>query len=301
MTEPAGMASPARIVLATRNPGKLAELRRILAAAGVSAAVTDLDDVPGMPEVAETGRTFTDNALLKARAVAAFTGLPAVADDSGLCVDALNGMPGVLSARWSGSHGDDEPRNHEPGLDRNQHRRGDLVRLDPLLERERRVGPRRAAGRWTRVEPQAGGRVRAAVRITRVHLDLLAEHAPNRAARHVRAQAADVRDQRMHIAVDQGVPLLGVHRPRRRRLPSIPRAGLVGLGQPDHAVGDQLTDLAVVITGAREDLSAVLAQQRRRQVISPGVCDSSIGGRRTRGISPSVGCSTVVTRSRWMI
>jgi XTP/dITP diphosphohydrolase len=96
-----------KIVLATRNPGKLAELRRILAAAGVSAAVTDLDDVPGMPEVAETGRTFAENALLKARAVAAFTGLPAVADDSGLCVDVLNGMPGVLSARWSGSHGDD--------------------------------------------------------------------------------------------------------------------------------------------------------------------------------------------------
>jgi XTP/dITP diphosphohydrolase len=108
MTEPAGVTSPARIILATRNPGKLAELRRILAAAGVSAAVTDLGDAPGTPEVAETGRTFKENALLKARAVTAFTGLPAVADDSGLCVDALNGMPGVLSARWSGRHGDDE-------------------------------------------------------------------------------------------------------------------------------------------------------------------------------------------------
>jgi len=108
MRGPAGPPGPARLILATRNRGKLAELRRILAAAGVSAAVTDLDDAPGMPEVAETGRSFTDNALLKARATAAFTGLPAVADDSGLCVDALNGMPGVLSARWSGSHGDDE-------------------------------------------------------------------------------------------------------------------------------------------------------------------------------------------------
>jgi XTP/dITP diphosphohydrolase len=108
MTSPAGVTGPARIILATRNPGKLAELRRILAAAGVSAAVTDLSDAPGMPEVAETGRTFEENALLKARAVAAFTGLAAVADDSGLCVDALNGMPGVLSARWSGRHGDDE-------------------------------------------------------------------------------------------------------------------------------------------------------------------------------------------------
>jgi XTP/dITP diphosphohydrolase len=98
----------ATIVLATHNPGKLEELRRILAASGVDVDVTDLGDYPDMPEVAETGSTFTENALLKARAVAAHTGLPAVADDSGLCVDALNGMPGVLSARWSGRHGDDE-------------------------------------------------------------------------------------------------------------------------------------------------------------------------------------------------
>jgi len=103
-----GAAGQARIIVATRNPGKLAELRRILAAAEVGVTVDDLQDVPDMPEVAETGRTFRENDLLKARAVAAFTGLPAVADDSGLCVDALNGMPGVLSARWSGSHGDDE-------------------------------------------------------------------------------------------------------------------------------------------------------------------------------------------------
>ena len=67
-----------------------------------------LGDFPGAPEVAETGATFAENALLKAHAIAEFTGLPAVADDSGLCVDALNGMPGVLSARWSGRHGDDE-------------------------------------------------------------------------------------------------------------------------------------------------------------------------------------------------
>ena len=63
---------------------------------------------PARPEVAETGATFSANALLKAHAIAQFTGLPSVADDSGLCVDALNGMPGVLSARWSGRHGDDE-------------------------------------------------------------------------------------------------------------------------------------------------------------------------------------------------
>jgi XTP/dITP diphosphohydrolase len=96
------------VVLGTRNPGKLAELARILAATGVAAQAVDLTGYPDMPEVAETGRTFEENALLKARAVAVHTGLPAIADDSGLCVDALNGMPGVLSARWAGRHGDDE-------------------------------------------------------------------------------------------------------------------------------------------------------------------------------------------------
>jgi XTP/dITP diphosphohydrolase len=98
----------AKLVLATRNPAKLAELTRILADGHVPVDLVTLDDFPDLPEVAETGRTFAENALIKARAVAAFTGLPAVADDSGICVDALNGMPGVLSARWSGAHGDDE-------------------------------------------------------------------------------------------------------------------------------------------------------------------------------------------------
>ena len=96
------------LILATRNPDKLVELRRILEAGHVPVDVGDLEEYPDMPEVAETGLSFAENALLKARAVAAFTGRPAVADDSGLCVDALNGMPGVLSARWSGRHGDDE-------------------------------------------------------------------------------------------------------------------------------------------------------------------------------------------------
>jgi len=103
-----GEPARAKIILATHNPGKLAELRRILVASRVDVDVADLSEYPDMPEVAETGSTFEANALLKARGVAAHTGLPAVADDSGLCVDALNGMPGVLSARWSGRHGDDE-------------------------------------------------------------------------------------------------------------------------------------------------------------------------------------------------
>jgi XTP/dITP diphosphohydrolase len=97
-----------RLVLATANQGKLVELTRILEAGRVAVDLVSLGEFPGAPDVRETGATFADNALLKARAVAEFTGLPAVADDSGLCVDALNGMPGVLSARWSGRHGDDE-------------------------------------------------------------------------------------------------------------------------------------------------------------------------------------------------
>lgn len=98
----------ARLVLATRNPGKLAELRRILDEAGLDLTLVGAQDFADLPDVAETGETFAANALLKARAVAAATGLAAVADDSGLCVDALNGMPGVLSARWAGRHGADE-------------------------------------------------------------------------------------------------------------------------------------------------------------------------------------------------
>jgi len=93
------------VVLATRNEAKLRELSRIL---GAEVRLRGLQEFPGAPEVAETGATFEENALLKARAIAAYTGLPAVADDSGLCVDALNGMPGVLSARWAGRHGDDK-------------------------------------------------------------------------------------------------------------------------------------------------------------------------------------------------
>jgi XTP/dITP diphosphohydrolase len=95
-----------RVALATRNVGKIAELNRILADVG-GVEVVGLESFPDAPDVPETGLTFADNALLKARAIAAHTGLPAVSDDSGLAADALHGMPGVLSARWAGKHGDD--------------------------------------------------------------------------------------------------------------------------------------------------------------------------------------------------
>ncbi|NKS66592.1 RdgB/HAM1 family non-canonical purine NTP pyrophosphatase [Rhodococcus hoagii] len=98
-----------KILVASRNAKKLGELRRVLAAAGIEGLeVIGLDEVPEFPETPETGATFEDNAIVKAVDGAAATGLPCVADDSGLEVDALNGMPGVLSARWSGRHGDDD-------------------------------------------------------------------------------------------------------------------------------------------------------------------------------------------------
>lgn len=94
------MTTP-RLLLASRNAKKLIELRRILAPL-VDVDVIGLDDLPAFPDVPETGATFEENALIKARDAFAHTGLPKVADDSGLTVDALNGMPGVLSARWAG-------------------------------------------------------------------------------------------------------------------------------------------------------------------------------------------------------
>ncbi|MEU2034022.1 RdgB/HAM1 family non-canonical purine NTP pyrophosphatase [Nocardia amamiensis] len=101
-----------RLLVASRNAKKLNELRRILDEAGIAGIeIVGLDDVPPYDEAPETGATFEENALAKARDGAAATGSACVADDSGLEVDALNGMPGVLSARWSGGHGDDAANN----------------------------------------------------------------------------------------------------------------------------------------------------------------------------------------------
>ena len=101
-----------RVLVASRNPGKLDELRRILADADVDGLeIVGLDEVPPYDEAPETGATFEENALAKARDGVAATGLACIADDSGLAVDALNGMPGVLSARWAGGHGDDAANN----------------------------------------------------------------------------------------------------------------------------------------------------------------------------------------------
>ena len=99
------------VFLASRNAKKLAEMQRILGDAMPGVTVVGLDDVTGYAEPVEDQPDFDGNALLKARAGHRATGLPTVADDSGLCVDALNGMPGVLSARWSGQPKDDDRNN----------------------------------------------------------------------------------------------------------------------------------------------------------------------------------------------
>ncbi|WP_031509497.1 RdgB/HAM1 family non-canonical purine NTP pyrophosphatase [Streptomyces megasporus] len=97
-----------RLILATRNAHKIRELGTILSAAGLAFDLVGADAYPEVPDVKETGTTFAENALLKARTLAQATGVPAIADDSGLCVDILGGAPGIFSARWSGRHGDDK-------------------------------------------------------------------------------------------------------------------------------------------------------------------------------------------------
>lgn len=101
-----------RLVLATRNKGKIEEFRRILDGHS-EIELVGLEAYPDMPEVDETEDSFEGNALLKARAVARFSGCPAIADDSGLCVDALGGAPGIFSARYAGNHGDDAANNEK--------------------------------------------------------------------------------------------------------------------------------------------------------------------------------------------
>ncbi|GAB6877260.1 XTP/dITP diphosphatase [Thermaerobacter litoralis] len=150
-----------QLVLATHNRGKVRELEAMLQEAGLPIHVRTLDEVGGVQMPAETGSTFLENARLKAEAVARQTGLPALADDSGLCVDALGGRPGVYSARFAGPEATDAANN---------------ARL--LAELEGVPPPRRTArfravvvlampdGRWTWAEGEAPGRILEAPRGT---------------------------------------------------------------------------------------------------------------------------------------
>ena len=109
-----------KLILATQNKGKIAEFERLLAEHASDIKVLGLADFPDMPDVAETGQTLSENAFLKARAIANFAKLPALADDSGLFVDYLDGAPGVYSARYGGYNGDDAKQR-------------DLINIDKLL------------------------------------------------------------------------------------------------------------------------------------------------------------------------
>ena len=102
-----------KLVLATRNPGKIREFARLLSEFASDIEVLGLEEFPDMPNVEETGDSFEENSLLKASAVAEFTKLPSLADDSGLCVNALNGDPGIFSARFAGEHGNDQANNEK--------------------------------------------------------------------------------------------------------------------------------------------------------------------------------------------
>ena len=99
--------SQRQLVIASKNLGKIKEFERLLLKHASDITVLGLADFPNLPDVAETGLTFEENSLLKAHAIANFTGIPAIADDSGLCVDALDGAPGIFSARYAGEHGND--------------------------------------------------------------------------------------------------------------------------------------------------------------------------------------------------
>ena len=127
---------PVQIVLATHNAGKVRELADPLAQFGVE--VLGLEFFPTIGEIDETGTTFEENALIKAETICKASGLPTIADDSGLCVDALDGAPGVYSARYCGHHGDDEA-NNDKLLDAivintgpNAYRRPDGIAVVPL-------------------------------------------------------------------------------------------------------------------------------------------------------------------------
>lgn len=141
-----------KVLLATRNRKKLVELQRILdgALGAHRIALLGLDDVEAYPELPETGLTFGENALIKAREGCRRAGLPTIADDSGLAVDALNGMPGVFSARWAGRHGDDQANLQ-------------LV-LDQIADLPTNTVPRRSSAPWRWCCPAARSTWSTAVR-----------------------------------------------------------------------------------------------------------------------------------------
>ncbi|WP_019203789.1 non-canonical purine NTP pyrophosphatase [Tsukamurella sp. 1534] len=160
------MSPASRVLLASRNAKKLNELRQVVADAGIDGIeIVGLDEVAPFEELPEDAPSFEGNALIKARQGFREAGIPCLADDSGICVDALNGMPGVLSARWSGRHGDD-PANTALLLaqlgDVPDERRGaEFVSACALVGGEGDAGEVTVRGTWRgvilRAERGAGG------------------------------------------------------------------------------------------------------------------------------------------------
>ncbi|CAB5061344.1 MAG: RdgB/HAM1 family non-canonical purine NTP pyrophosphatase [Actinobacteria bacterium] len=136
-----------QLVLATKNLGKIAEFDRLLNQFASDIKVLGLSDYPDMPEVEETGKTLSENARLKAKAISHFTNLPALADDSGLFIDALNGQPGIYSARFSGYEGTDSGQR-------------DLANINKVLELLKDVP-----------EPKRGAQFKAVVAFYKPNID----------------------------------------------------------------------------------------------------------------------------------
>jgi len=136
-----------QLVLATKNLGKIAEFDRLLNHFASDIKVLGLSDYPDMPEVEETGKTLSENARLKAKAISHFTNLPALADDSGLFIDALNGQPGIYSARFSGYEGTDSGQR-------------DLANINKVLELLKDVP-----------EPKRGAQFKAVVAFYKPNID----------------------------------------------------------------------------------------------------------------------------------
>lgn len=205
-----------QIVLATANAHKLAEMRRMLDAAGLDLEVLGLAEVTPYPEPAETELTFAGNAVLKARVCATATGLPALADDSGLAVDILNGMPGVRSARWSGPGASDADNN------------------DLLLRQLADVAPERRSARFVCAMaflpgPDAPAEVRTGVMPGRLLAELRGENGfgydpmfvPNGQDRTYAEMAAEEKDRISHRgqALRQMVEVLRGHNKPGEGLP----------------------------------------------------------------------------------
>jgi len=237
------------VVLATRNAAKLRELARILGVGdpgGPQVKLVDLDEFPGAPDVPETGATFEENALLKARAIADYTGLPAVADDSGLCVDALSGMPGVLSARWAGGHGDDQANL-------------DLVLAQVADVPDTRLGARFVCAAALVVpasDPAASG-------------DSRHSHAPSGDSRHSHAPSGDSR----HSCVPSEWVVTGQVTGRLVRVPR----GSGGFGYDPIFLPDGFEQTTAEMTAEAKD--AISHRGRAFRALTPFITAAALSGR----------------------